>query len=82
MTDHRTCRHPDRDEPKLVCGYPLPCPWHTVTVDMQATPPTVTVPVTSDAMRPLQRLGDVVDALYTPRTTDDARRACGLPVAR
>ncbi len=23
------CQRPDRDAPKLVCGYPLPCPWHT-----------------------------------------------------
>ena len=22
------CRKPDRHEPKLVCGYPLPCPHH------------------------------------------------------
>lgn len=27
-----TCRHPDRHEPRLVCGYPLPCPHHTVTI--------------------------------------------------
>jgi hypothetical protein len=26
------CRHPDRHNPKLVCGYPLPCPFHTVIV--------------------------------------------------
>lgn len=25
-----TCNRPDRDNPKLVCGYPLPCPHHTV----------------------------------------------------
>jgi hypothetical protein len=28
-----TCKHPDRDVPKLVCGYPLPCPHHTVVID-------------------------------------------------
>lgn len=26
------CKAPDRHEPKLVCGYPLPCPHHTVFV--------------------------------------------------
>ncbi len=29
-----TCRRPDRDCPKLVCGYPLPCPHHTVVIDL------------------------------------------------
>lgn len=27
------CNHPDRHEPKLKCGYPLPCPYHTVIID-------------------------------------------------
>jgi hypothetical protein len=27
-----SCKQPDRDEPRLVCGYPLPCPYHTVIV--------------------------------------------------
>jgi len=26
----RTCKQPDRDVPALVCGYPLPCPHHTL----------------------------------------------------
>lgn len=29
-----TCKHPDRDEPRLVCGYPMPCPHHTVVIDV------------------------------------------------
>lgn len=28
------CNKPDRDEPKLVCGYPIPCPYHTVVIDL------------------------------------------------
>lgn len=40
------CKQPDRDTPELICGYPLPCPYHTVTIDMRAEPPTVTIPVT------------------------------------
>lgn len=28
--DRRTCAQPDRHVPKLVCGYPLPCPHHTL----------------------------------------------------
>ena len=60
-----TCRHPDRDNQKMRCGYPLPCPHHTVTVDLGADPPTVTIPITSQAMRPIarRRVGQVVSGL-------------------
>lgn len=27
------CQHPDRDVPALKCGYPFPCPYHTVEID-------------------------------------------------
>jgi hypothetical protein len=27
------CTHPDRHVPKLLCGYPLPCPWHTLIIE-------------------------------------------------
>jgi hypothetical protein len=65
MSEHLTCRHPDRDCPKLICGYPLPCPYHTVTLDLGADPPTVTIPVTSDAMKsPMrERVGQIGRAL-------------------
>lgn len=36
------CQRPDRDCPKLKCGYPLPCPYHTATMDLEgrvALPP-------------------------------------------
>jgi hypothetical protein len=26
------CTKPDRHEPRMKCGYPLPCPFHTVRV--------------------------------------------------
>ena len=65
MGEYRTCRHPDRDEPKMLCGYPLPCPWHTAVVDLGADPPTVTIPLTSDAMKSpaRERLGEVSRAV-------------------
>lgn len=47
MTEHHTCPRGDRDVPGIVCGYPLPCPYHTVTIDLEPTPPTVAVPVTA-----------------------------------
>lgn len=28
------CQKLDRDVPKLICGYPLPCPHHTVMVEI------------------------------------------------
>ena len=41
------CKQPDRDIPSLLCGYSLPCPYHTVIIDTSAKPvPTVTIPVT------------------------------------
>ena len=27
-----TCQRPDRHVSKLVCGHPLPCPYHTVVI--------------------------------------------------
>lgn len=29
------CERPDRHEPGTTCGYPLPCPWHTVVVRLR-----------------------------------------------
>ncbi len=28
--ERRHCNHPDRDNPRIECGYPLPCPYHTI----------------------------------------------------
>ena len=67
MSDHPTCRHPDRDEPKLMCGYPLPCPHHTVVIDADAG--TVTIPIASDALKsPVrERVGEVARAVASKR---------------
>lgn len=41
------CNKPDRDVPGIVCGYPLPCPYHTIIMDMGTKPvPTIIIPVT------------------------------------
>lgn len=59
-----TCKHPDRDSPKLMCGYPLPCQWHTVIIDTTGQPPTVTIPITADAaLAHRDKLADIADAL-------------------
>ena len=45
MSDELRCQRPDRHVPGLICGFPLPCPWHTVTIDVTGEVPTVTIPV-------------------------------------
>jgi len=42
----KTCRRPDRDEPRITCGYPLPCPYHTVVLNLDRDKPLVEVPHT------------------------------------
>lgn len=50
-----TCQQPDRDVPGIKCGYPLPCPHHTVTVDLTKQKPEITVPrsrrITASALK-------------------------------
>lgn len=69
MRSRPTCRHPDRDCPKMLCGYPLPCPLHTAIIDTTTEPATVTIPVTSDAMKSpaRERLGSIGRALTKNR---------------
>ncbi len=60
------CQRPDRDSPGTICGYPLPCPWHTAVIDLAPDPPTVTIPVTaSPSVNPLtlQRIKRVANVL-------------------
>lgn len=33
------CNKPDRHQPKLICGYPLPCPYHTIVIDLKKKKP-------------------------------------------
>lgn len=47
MSERLYCKRPDHDISSLVCGWPLPCPWHTVTIDTRSEPPTVTIPATA-----------------------------------
>lgn len=80
MGEYRTCRSPDRDCPKLLCGYPLPCPWHTAIIDTTVEPATVTIPVTSEAMKSpaRERIGSIGRALSKkPRKATERRGASG-----
>lgn len=40
-----TCQRPDRDVPGILCGHPLPCPYHTVEIDVSGEVPRITLPV-------------------------------------
>lgn len=66
------CKHPDRDAPKLVCGYPLPCPHHTTTIDVEKN--DLRIPLTARsairARRKLTEMGHaIVDELGKDRDT-------------
>lgn len=58
------CENPDRDCPRLKCGYPLPCPWHTAIIDETVRPSTVTIPVTAKAAQcASRRLNEIARVL-------------------
>ncbi len=60
QNEPKTCQQPDRDEPKLTCGYPIPCPHHTVLVDATKLPALVTGAehLPASIRRKLQQIGD------------------------
>ena len=65
------CTKPDRDCPELVCGYPLPCPWHTVTVDTTSDPATITIPVTARKQMDRDRLEKLKDIARAIKEEDE-----------
>jgi hypothetical protein len=71
MASVRTCTRPDRDEPRLVCGYPLPCPHHTTVIDGE----DVYIPVSTSMPSPaaMKRVAEVAGAIQ--QSNDDARSA-------
>lgn len=54
------CNHPDRHEPKLRCGYPLPCPHHTAIID---PPDIISIPL-GTADKVVERLNEISKAIY------------------
>ncbi len=64
MPEHTHCDNPDRDNQRLVCGYPLPCPWHTAILHADKEPPTVEIPLTAKrALRARGLLGEILEGL-------------------
>lgn len=59
------CKHPDRDVPGLVCGHPMPCPYHTIIVDVESK--QITIPeamqkkVKPKTIRRLKRIAKTID---------------------
>lgn len=51
------CKKPDRDEPRIECGYPLPCPYHTFVIDEVVKVPLLARP------REVKRVKDIAKAL-------------------
>ncbi len=62
MTSELMCKKPDRDIPGIVCGHPLPCPYHTIVVDT-TTKPIHLAHARPVSMRTQRRLFAIADAL-------------------
>jgi hypothetical protein len=48
-----------------MCGYPLPCPYHTVIIHADKDPVTVEIPAQSDVLKSPRvrgRIGDIARA--------------------
>lgn len=46
VTKRSYCKKPDRDVPGIICGYPLPCPYHTAIIHADKDPATIEIPAT------------------------------------
>lgn len=58
------CNQPDRHEPRMKCGYPLPCLWHTITLDISSEPNRIIVPITSaSGVKNIKKLKKIAKAL-------------------
>lgn len=54
-----TCGKPDRDVAALVCGYPIPCPWHTTVMNQHGD--IVIAPITT--IEKAEKLVEISEAL-------------------
>ena len=54
------CSRPDHDNPKMICGYPIPCPYHTVTVEYNDSGTVIEVPITANVSQDtLERIAEI-----------------------
>ena len=61
------CKKSDRDVPEIICGHPIPCPHHTVIIELKGSPPTITIPATiikkikPETLKRLKRVAKVLE---------------------
>lgn len=61
----RYCDRPDRDAPGMRCGYPLPCPWHTVEAEIKHGDLVITVPRVGELDEiTLKQIAAIVAAIF------------------
>ena len=59
-----TCNSPDWQGSGLVCGYPLPCPYHTAIIDVSGDIPELRIPITAkNALKGKHHLEDIAAIL-------------------
>lgn len=60
--ERKTCQKPDRDVAAIVCGWPLPCPYHSVVIDATKKPALVdgAEGLPRPVRRTLQEIGDAM----------------------
>jgi hypothetical protein len=75
-----TCTKPDRDVPKVVCGYPIPCPYHTVVIDPAAG--EIVVPIRSGAIGQEKRLVEIAEAVPSGKRLSEKENARLAEVCR
>lgn len=63
------CNKPDRDaikrnpNTKMECGYPLPCPYHTIVIDLTESPTTTIPPNNKLDKTTREHVSEIVNAL-------------------
>lgn len=79
-TTSQYCKKPDRDAPKLKCGYPLPCPHHAIVIDASGESTVLHVPlhVPYPSRAVIQRMLDIGAAIrktthWTPEELQSMR---------
>lgn len=60
------CERPDKDVPGITCGHPLPCPFHTVEIDVTGEVPKLSIPIPAtpnidaNMLGKLKRIGQIL----------------------
>jgi hypothetical protein len=67
----RVCDKLDRHEPRIKCGYPLPCPYHTAVIDLEKD--GVEIPVRI-GVRGVVRVKMLADALRSRKKPNKRKK--------